>query len=127
MSILIKGMTMPIACCDCPFCMVNRWDKTNCICDLSKSKIEPRLKSKDCPIIELKPHGRLIDADAFEKNIWKHICKDCEHRKGMKNGKKQIIYQIGDAPCRACYIDDMFGYVDDAPTIIEAEESKDER
>lgn len=56
MSILIKGMKMPISCYECRFafdgmCIANRGRKdigiTNC-----------------CPLIEVPtPHGRLIDAD----------------------------------------------------------------
>ena len=60
---------------------------------------------------------RLIDADAFEKSIRDLYCKDCKHRKGMKNGKMRVLYQIGDAPCRACEVDDVLSYLDDAPTV----------
>ena len=59
---------------------------------------------------------RLIDADALTEKILV-ICKDCERRKGMKNGKLQTIYRIGDAPCRACWVDDIREEIDLAPTI----------
>lgn len=29
-------------------------------------------------------------------------CTDCDRRKGIKNGKYRTLYDIGDAPCRAC-------------------------
>lgn len=60
---------------------------------------------------------RLIDADALLSSISSHYCEDCDKRKGMRNGKIKTIYQIGDAPCRACWVDDMDGEIDSAPTI----------
>lgn len=72
MSILIKGMEMPTTCGNCPIhklwaeddeaqCMIKRelWTKY--------SKRNP-----DCPLIEVPDgHGRLIDADAVERNLVK--------------------------------------------------------
>ena len=46
MGIYIKNMEMPESCFICPF-------KNLEICD------------EDCPLIEVPPHGRLIDADAI--------------------------------------------------------------
>ena len=78
-----------------------------------------------CPLIEVPtPHGRLIDADALESKIRKQYCEDCDRRKGIKNGKMRFCYEIGDAPCRACSVDDMCAELDDAPTVIEAEETE---
>ena len=73
-------------------------------------------------------HGRLIDADAFIKEKTEIFCENCDRRRGMKNGKltKHFVYDIGDAPCRACDIGDMIDYVDDAPTIIEADVERSE-
>jgi hypothetical protein len=33
----------------------------------------------------------------------------------MKNGKMRFVYEIGDAPCRACDIDDVLDDVEDFP------------
>ena len=60
---------------------------------------------------------RLIDADALEQTVHEIHCKDCDRRKGMKNGKMRFIYDIGDVPCRACELGDMFDYLDTAPEI----------
>jgi len=70
----------------------------------------------------LPEHGRLIDADSLIKQTTEHICEKCDRRRGMKDGKltKRFVYEIGDAPCRACGIGDMHDYLDDAPTILEA-------
>lgn len=73
-----------------------------------------------------KGHGRLIDADAFIKEKTEIFCENCDRRRGMKDGKltKHFVYDIGDAPCRACDTGDMIDYVEDAPTIIEADKEK---
>ena len=60
---------------------------------------------------------RLIDADALLDEVMDRYCEKCDKRKGIKNGKFRIIYEIGDAPCRACEIDDMKMELEDAPTI----------
>ena len=63
---------------------------------------------------------RLIDADATITYLREFRCKDCDRRKGMKNGKISFIYEIGDAPCRACDIGDTIDYFldeDISPTI----------
>ena len=63
---------------------------------------------------------RLIDADATIKYLREFRCKDCDRRKGMKNGKIRFCYEIGDVPCRACDIGDTIDYFldeDISPTI----------
>lgn len=63
---------------------------------------------------------RLIDADATIKYLREFRCKDCDRRKGMKNGKIRFCYEIGDVPCRACDIEDTIDYFLDegvSPTI----------
>ena len=61
--------------------------------------------------------SRAIDADALLDEVMDRHCNDCDRRKGIKNGKYRIIYSIGDAPCRACDVDDLKGEIEDAPTI----------
>ena len=63
---------------------------------------------------------RIIDADAVVQYIHGLRCADCDRRMGLKNGKIQFCYEIGDAPCRACDIGDTIEYFldeDIAPTI----------
>lgn len=60
---------------------------------------------------------RLIDADALIENAKNFHCIECERRKGMKNGKLKFVYEIGDAPCRACDVADMIDALDEAPTV----------
>ena len=60
---------------------------------------------------------RLIDADALTDELTQRCCKNCVKRMGTKNGKRKMIYEIGDAPCKACEVDDMKVELDEAPTI----------
>ena len=63
---------------------------------------------------------RLIDADATIKYLREFRCKDCDRRKGMKNGKMRFCYEIGGVPCRACDIGDTIDYFldeDISPTV----------
>ena len=59
----------------------------------------------------------LIDRQAFIENERKLYCEDCDRRKGTKNGKPNVIcYEIGEAPCRACWLDDALTDLEDFPT-----------
>ena len=65
MSILIKGMEMPISCNECRFA-VDGW----CYAypkQANGDALNRRVRTNWCPLIELPPHGRLIDADEFLK------------------------------------------------------------
>lgn len=73
MSVLIKGMEMPKDCRVCPFEMyyINS-GKTRCGAAMrtlaENFKTIPFVgRAEFCPLIELPPHGRLIDADALMK------------------------------------------------------------
>ena len=61
--------------------------------------------------------SELIDRQAFIEQERKLYCEDCDRRKGTKNGKPNVIcYEIGEAPCRACWLDDAIGDLEDFPT-----------
>lgn len=106
MSILIRGMEMPKNCGECPFIFTS-WG-IEYYCHLAESSTSAeyvgREKMTNCPLIELPPHGRLIDADAVNKAMDERIEK-------LKDDKS--IYE---ASCVSTALD-MF-----APTVIEAEE-----
>ena len=59
MSILIKGMQVPKSCGEC---LSIGWHYVF-ECRLDDAEEGERLPN--CPLIELPPHGRLIDADAL--------------------------------------------------------------
>ena len=94
MSILIRNMEMPNRCADCPMCYDymlcrlegNYFGELDCI----------ELRADWCPLVEVPPHGRLIDADA--------ISEDDRQVYGFYNSY------------------DLQQLLDNAPTIIESEE-----
>lgn len=53
-----------------------------------------------------------INRDAFlaQQRAW--YCNDCNRR---KNSKGKFVYEIGEAPCRACDIGTMLDAVEDYP------------
>ena len=115
MSILIRGMDIPTSCDKCRFC-VNGFTDTvpmyECavqsyenVSVLVESNGEPFDFRPDwCPLVELPPHGRLIDADKLlEKAYWDY--NEATH--DYNNIKVVSEYDI-----------------DDAPTVIEAEGSE---
>lgn len=114
MGVYAKGMDMPKSCWDCS-CMANFR------CNLTKNCIAMDGRLANCPLVEEPKHGRLIDADALETRIKELYCSDCERRKGVKKGKMRMLYEVGDAPCRACGTYDALSEIDDAPTVIEGE------
>lgn len=65
MSILIKGMAMPKNCEECAF----NYDMYRCMITLKSTMLADTERLSDCPLIELPPHGRLIDADALNALI----------------------------------------------------------
>lgn len=64
-DILIKNMKMPENCVGCPLA------KNYGMCAITKKTFNwgnPNRLS-DCPLIEVLPHGRLIDADAMNEKF----------------------------------------------------------
>jgi hypothetical protein len=60
--------------------------------------------------------SELIDRQAFIENERKLYCEDCDRRKGKKDGKLTVCYEIGEAPCRFCWLDDALTDLEDFPT-----------
>lgn len=53
-----------------------------------------------------------IEREAFLECQRHLYCDNCARR---KNGKGKFVYEIGDAPCRACDIGDVLDAVEDFP------------
>ena len=92
MSVLIKGSKMPES---CGTCFVG--NRTIC--------------KNGCPIVDLGKHGRLIDADAFKTDY--RMSDDCD---SCDTNWKSCQYDTVYAKMDFC------GCLDDAPTVIEAED-----
>lgn len=92
MSVLIRGMKMPENCVGCPLA------KNYGMCAITKKQFNwgnPNRLS-DCPLIEILPHGRLIDADRLVRELKNIMSEEDPHF-------AELMYIVGQ------------------PTIIEAE------
>lgn len=111
MSLLIKGATVPETCFECMAI-----DGLHLIikelgghCPMAEYMIDPRIFNArkgrwlTCPLVEVPPHGRLVDADALKATF----CAECNHT----------------ITCEDCDIDYHIGRL--SPTIIEAEEGEE--
>ena len=67
MSVLIRGMEMPHDCEECKLCVIIPVGDYQILrkCVALNRRAEYVIRRKDCPLVELPPHGRLIDADAL--------------------------------------------------------------
>lgn len=101
MSILIKGMNMPTRCEAC-FAYRFKAEYGHGYCRIANAKIlgHGNARLNNCPLVEIPPHGRLIDADALKTLE----IKDCD-------GVWEVVAYKND--------------IDAATTIIEAEDNND--
>jgi len=108
MSILIKGMEMPQNCGDCPlfeskyhyhgchavpesFSVLNMWDFVG-------------EKPSWCPLIELPPHGRLVDIDRLFLEV-----------NNLINSEKGILQIVSETE----------KLIRNAPIVVESEDASD--
>ena len=123
MSILIKGMEMPK---NCEECRLNTMYGLPFACDgwcFAMSPTEPNSKSlatktrpPHCPLIELPPHGDLVDRDRLTDTIdgitWYHQNRNKDMVEGANSAEEQAWYRE----------QDVHEAVADAPVVIESEE-----
>ena len=121
MSVLVKGMKIPINCGDCflKVCYDYYYDAEPIYCSqildaegrmLKIGTVGKPMNDKHsrCPLVEVStPHGRLIDADRLNKNI-------------LYAPIAGIIY--GDGPFWTNIVYEK--HINSAPTIIEAEDER---
>ena len=102
MSVLVKGMKMPKHCFECTFYKAMEVD--HCFRDwcVLERAIEPKAYvPDDCPLVEVPPHGDLIDKEKLLK--YAGDCYDSENH---------LLYAVGT------------GTILLMPTIIEAEKGE---
>ena len=111
MGIYIKGMEMQSRCTICVLCERWRYEGTrNLVCVPADRLIPEDCAERPdwCPMIEVpEPHGRLIDADAFFKDI-------CDSLNQMTD--------IGIAVDGSWLWAKLYDAMENAPTIIEGSE-----
>lgn len=109
MSILIKGLEMPQSCWDCMFCLDFEF-LFPYECAAANKEFENGIDEYEhsrpnwCPLIELPPHGRLIDKDALLSQYGGMIITaKVDYAEGLRDAIQDI---------------------QNAPTVIEAEEGE---
>ena len=72
MSVYIKGMEMPTGCDTCPFEVFGdcHGGRVKRIMDIDE-EIACGVRHKNCPLIPVLDHGRLIDADAMQEEWYR--------------------------------------------------------
>lgn len=108
MSVLVKNMEMPENCGEC------RMDTEIGFCSAMPDNFcgytDDRKRPDWCPLVELKPHGALIDRDALKKDYrMGNDCNNCET--DWKSCQYDIVYSKMD----------FCGWLDDASVVIEVE------
>ena len=98
MGVYIKDMEMPQNCEECDLKVWDEYDSVDYVCPFSGVIVLNIGRQGSCPLIEVPPHGRLIDADKLRKAEFIHD---------------------GDA-----YAVVMSRDIEQAPTIIPAEEGE---
>lgn len=96
MSVLIKGMEMPKQCSWCKFIDYFEGNPRGyrCLIDKRPCALNENNRRRDCPLIEIPPHGRLIDADAVQEE-WQQLNFD---RKISDGTLAYWNYQLSKAP-----------------------------
>lgn len=116
MSIYISGMDMPKSCSEC-FADNNGW--CNILgCSIGDS-VALRMveRRRDCPLVEVSPHGRLIDADALMDG-WMNL------REATKYGNETAEQQAHSYSTMMMY--EIADEIDDAETIIPADPAEED-
>lgn len=123
MSVIIKGMEIPEDCRECTMCGYE--------CDIGRTRciIECRILAEHyktipfdgrpdwCPLVELPPHGRLIDAKQFAEDI---STAKLYRLTGQRDSANAFINDGGNISTEWWCVENM---IDNAPTVLEEEES----
>lgn len=116
MGVYIKGMEMPKNCAECPCRMIGYTkDHCNVLGKFIDFVVGSEGRREDCPLIEIPPHGRLIDADALMKEFEKAENTMAEHGQEYSCSFMSSSQEIS---TEWYVVEEM---VDNSPTIIPAD------
>ena len=78
MSVLVRGMKMPRSCEYCKFSGIGglRNERVVCMFTGANAYMNTVQYLDDCPLVEVPPHGDLIDRDALIKDGWLNLHKE---------------------------------------------------
>ena len=107
MSVVIQGMKMPRNCDECP-CYYETEGAWRNECEvLGKEYIADDYRPEWCPLVELPPHGRIIDADSLKETLDYYI-----REAGWSDEINEALTWVRDE------------FIDHEPTVIGAEVSE---
>lgn len=121
MNIIIKNMEMPEDCRVCPMQIYDSYSgETKCraidkILAEDYKTIPFDGRPKWCPLVELTPHGRLIDADKLMGKI-----KDVKY-KGIMLWKMYTNFFLNNAGKSYVELGCVENLIENTPTVLEAE------
>ena len=99
MSVLIKGMEMPENCYECRFQSELRL-YCNAMPDNFCGNTDDIERPDWCPLISIPtPHGRLIDADEFEREFNNHLLPILVKKYGEEEALKGLHFSFRDCIC----------------------------
>lgn len=123
MSVLIKGAKVPKSCAECDFIEYDDEYEFECWCPILRINVEEYTAEKyaGCPLVEIPPHGRLIDADKIQAHIRENIALTEEALTcDLTTNARLHIQDYAE-------MDNIFlEMLGDAPTVIENEEQDNE-
>ena len=118
MSVIIKGMEMPNNCFLCPLSVLVG---ERLVCEVTRDEVLRWKIDFNCPLVELPPHGRLIDADELVADIkgqaerlW--TLDSVSERDYFIERNEKFRQAMFKAWCES-----LFAYLDTRPTVIERE------
>ena len=112
-DVLVKGMKLPRSCFNdregyCTFHLLTYHGLHHC--SQTGSKCLKSRRPKDCPLVEVKAHGRLIDADDFIYNF-EDIINESRRVLSEKGEDIRVLNNFHDT------VSELVGLM---PTIVEA-------
>ena len=115
MNVLVRGMKMPTCCADCD--LHNPFSETPyCRRLLQAIPLDGRLEN--CPLVEVQPHGRLIDADKLRASF-KESVEECRAWANEIDNDTMMCARVSQS--LGTFVEASLR-VKAMPTVIEAEE-----
>ncbi len=93
-DIIIRGMEMPVSCFGCPLIVLQNDGGAHCKLTCTSCKI--RRINPDCPLVDLPPHGDLIDRSALMEEHAK--AESGRYGNLFVAGGNRFIHRFLDAP-----------------------------
>lgn len=123
MSILIKNRDMPESCLECTFLNTkHRYCQA-----MGRKPPDENIVGKRpdwCPLVEIPPHGRLIDADALIDDL-KRQCKEVFRVNAVSPDDFWITRnEAYNERLWGTWCESFYGYLQTRPTVIPAEENE---